>query len=167
MKIIIGTKNIKKAQLVLSVFQNEFANEQITLENIDINSDVPNTPWEEQTYNGAINRAKNLSTSNVDYDYYIGLETGLAERYGNLFEEAWCCILDKQGRKFIGFSSGYVIDNKLKTRVQKDEVTDTKILEIFDLQSNEFVMYSGNPDVRATSLKNAVSATVANLKTVI
>lgn len=166
MKIVIATKNNKKAQLALSVFQETFPNEQVNVSNVDAKSDVPDTPWEEQTYQGAINRAKNLAKSNHDFDYYIGLETGLVERYGELFEEAWCYILDKKNKGYLGYSSGYLITKNIKTRIRRNEATNTKVLEVLDENTKDFIMYSGSTEIRAVSLKNAIEVALANLMNV-
>ena len=63
---------------------------------------MPDTPWDVQTKQGASNRAKALADKNI---YAIGIESGLVERYGDIYEESWSCIIF-EGKRYYGYSSG-------------------------------------------------------------
>lgn len=164
MKIHISTKNQKKINLVKDIFTKEFPNQEIEIYNSNENSDVPSTPWDEQTYQGAKNRVKNAITNNPGYDYYIGLETGLVTRYGELIEEAWCFISEDGIEGALGYASGYIIGKNTKTNVQLDTTTHTKVLEVYDNTQNKYVMYSGSTTIREVSLRNAIKSALANLQ---
>jgi len=164
MKIYIATKNINKVELVKKIFTEEFTGMEIIVDSGDAKSEVPDTPWEEQTFNGAKNRAKNSRISVPGYDYYIGLETGLVSRYGELFEEAWCVITNADNKEFSGYASGYLISKDIKIDIQNNKDTNTRVLIVWDATTNDFVMYTGNKDIRKISLNNAITSAISQIK---
>lgn len=164
MKIHISTKNQKKIELVKDIFTEKFPNEQIEVYNSNESSEVPDTPWDKQTYQGAKNRVKNAIKNNPGYDFYTGLETGLTTRYDELFEEAWCFISKNGIDGVLGYGSGYLIDKNTKTNVQLDTKTNTKILEVYDINQEKYVMYSGSTFIREISLRNAITSALSNLE---
>ena len=56
-----------------------------------------------------MNRARECAQVGGEADYYVGIESGLVERYGPYFEEAWAVIIAGDGKEQIGYSSGLVL----------------------------------------------------------
>lgn len=71
-------------------------------------SGVSDTPWNEETLIGAKNRAAHSRELEPDADIWIGLESGLVSRFGELFEEAWAVVLTKEAH-YLGISSALPI----------------------------------------------------------
>ena len=107
MKIVVGTTSAIKLKAIENILQT-YISETFSLIPQQIQSLVPDTPYDHETLQGAGNRARALSEKHTA-DLFVGLESGLIERYGNMFEECWCVILDKDGNEFIGYSSGFLL----------------------------------------------------------
>jgi len=161
MKIFVGTKNQKKVHVVTSVFKNFFAGETIEVIGYDAQSKVPEAPHGEQTYIGAQNRARqcfNIGSA----DYYVGLESGLIERYDHYFEEAWAVIIAKDGTDYIGYSSGLMLPPIVVKRMQSGEMHND-IMAYFDKKFNlpddnrdTWSRYTGGHISRQVSLEEAL-----------
>lgn len=106
MKFVIGTNNKSKIEIARKVL-DQIISDNFTIEGKEVDSGVPETPHDQETKRGAQNRAHRLLRS-TEYDYAIGLESGLVERYGDVYEEAWCCVLSS-GKETLGYSSGLKI----------------------------------------------------------
>lgn len=134
MRILVGTKNQKKVAVVISVFQDFFTGKNIEVVSFDAQSNVPEAPHDEETYTGALNRARACFAIG-SADYYIGLESGLVKRYGNYFEEAWAVILSSDGKEQIGYSSGLLLPPIVVERMRNGE-KHNDIMAFFDKRLN-------------------------------
>ncbi len=155
MKIYIATKNEKKITLAKELIK-QFLSINVKVSGCLAKSEVSDTPWDEQTYHGARNRAINSLRENSDADLGMGIETGLVERYGQLYEETWCWLVNKIGQEFWGYASGNVIPESIKKRVIENKKLGIKTLEVFDVDNKSWVSYSGNSRIRETCLSNAI-----------
>lgn len=134
MKIIVGTKNQNKVHVVEKVFQDFFADSQIEVASHDVQSKVPEAPHDNETYEGALNRALECYGGG-GFDYYVGLESGLVERYGHYFEEAWAVVILTDGKKQIGYSSGLLLPSVVAERMRAGE-KHNDIMDYFDKKFN-------------------------------
>lgn len=130
MKIIVGTKNQKKIGVVQKIFEDFFTDTHIEVASHDAQSKVPEAPHDNETYEGALNRARECYKIS-DFDYYIGLESGLVERYGQYFEEAWAVIISADGKTQIGYSSGLLLPPVVVERMKSGE-KHNEIMAHFD-----------------------------------
>lgn len=161
MKIIIGTKNQKKVDILLSVFRTILHVEDIEIIKHDAASGVPEAPHNEETYQGALNRA--TACRNIDSaDYYVGIESGLVERYGNMFEEAWAVIIASNDDHYIGYSSGLLLPNVVQKRMKNGD-KHNEIMAHFDTLFNlpddnrdTWSRYTGGAMSRQVSLEEAI-----------
>ncbi|MDN5274428.1 MAG: hypothetical protein JWP06_329 [Candidatus Saccharibacteria bacterium] len=120
MNIIVGTKNKAKIAIVTQVMAEFIPSDEMTVTGIDTPSGVPDTPRGEQIKQGAYNRAQNVATIKLA-EYGIGIESGLVERYGVWFEEAWACIII-DGKSYYGYSSGLPIPEYVLQTMQKEDL---------------------------------------------
>ncbi len=111
MKILVGSKNPGKIQGVKEAFELFF--EEVNVFGFDANSEVPNQPVNEQTMLGAKNRVKNLKeyakTENINADYFVAVESGLVDIYGEEVIINACYLENVSGQNSIGFSEGFPI----------------------------------------------------------
>lgn len=116
MKILIGTQNDEKVSTAESVLKELLPVDEFALIGMDVPSGYGETPVDEETKLGAYNRAKALMAEH-ECDYAIGIESGIIERYGDVYEEAWCCVIGPDTTVY-GYSSGLkvpeVITRKMK-----------------------------------------------------
>lgn len=115
MKFILGSASTRKIDTVNTVIAS-IISEPFTLDAKDVASGVPSTPWNEQIKLGASNRAQALSDN--DLAYAIGLESGLVERFGDIYEESWACVIHKNIQYF-GYSSGLKLPDFVIERMQQ------------------------------------------------
>jgi inosine/xanthosine triphosphatase len=171
MKIIVGTKNQKKIDVVVSVFKEVLGIDNLEIVAHNAESKVPEAPHGHETYDGALNRAMECYTIG-SADYYIGIESGLVKRYGNLFEEAWAVIILKDGTNLVGYSSGLllplVVTNRMKNGEKHNDIMSDfdKIFNLPDDNRDTWSRYTGGNISRQTSLqeslRNALIQTVTS-----
>ena len=79
MKVLIATKNQGKIEGAKRALENYFNN--VEIEGIPVNSDVPDQPVNKEIYIGAKNRVKNLKeyakNNNIKADLFLGIESGI------------------------------------------------------------------------------------------
>ena len=161
MKVIIGTKNQKKVYAVTSVFQDIFSDKEVEVIGLDADSKVPPAPHDEQTFEGARNRALGCASAG-DADYYVGIESGLVERYGHYFEEAWAVVIARGKTELIGYSSGLMLPNAVASRMRQGE-KHNEIMADFDTilgaledHKDTWARYTGGSISRLVSLQEAL-----------
>jgi inosine/xanthosine triphosphatase len=93
MKVSIASKNPVKIQSVKTAFEKVFANIEIEISGIEVESGVSEQPLtDEETLKGAENRAENAQKIGEKSDFYIGIEGGL-QKLGNEYHAfAWVVI---------------------------------------------------------------------------
>lgn len=160
MKVIVGSTSKRKIDVVKKVFDQYFSDENLEIISHDSVSGVPNTPYDEQTYIGAKNRASDARQAQ-SANYYVGLETGMVTRYGILFDEAWACVISKDGNEYFGYSSGLRVPNFILKRMKEltMEHSDAMTIiekELGDLPNDNSSTYTGGILLRAMSLEEAL-----------
>ena len=101
-RVSVGSLNPVKTEAVRTVMERIYGD--VILSPCDVNSGVSEQPWGEETYRGAVNRAK---AAMGDCDMSVGIEAGVFEVYDGLYDVQHCVILDRSGRMTIGMSSGF------------------------------------------------------------
>ena len=129
----MGSTNPVKVKATKEAFES-FFNKKIEVEGIKVDSGVPEQPWgEEETIRGAGNRArKSLKIEGADYG--VGLEGGVMEIEGKLFECAWVVIEDRFGKKGLGGGLYFELPDRVAELIRKggelgpimDELTKEK-----------------------------------------
>jgi non-canonical (house-cleaning) NTP pyrophosphatase len=132
MKFLIGTKNSEKVATAEVVIQ-QIVKTQFTLEGVDVPSGFGETPIGEETKTGAYNRATALVVKQCDYA--IGIESGLVERYGDTYEEAWCCIVTKNRKTFFGYSSGLMVPDLITEKMQREELEHFEVMRTEEIRA--------------------------------
>lgn len=164
MKIYLAsTSSLKKTAIQyilrsLSRKQVLTGGDQVITENIA--SGVPLTPFEEETFMGAKQRALKLSQQHPDPEScFVGLESGLVKRHGSLFEECWCVLLDSEGNEYVGYSSGYSLPKKIREYMKKGgkhlDALGKLEKELGISQKDTWAIYTKNVMGRKTSVKEA------------
>ncbi len=156
MKLIIGTKNQKKIDVTLGVFKSVLNVQDVTVEGYDARSGVPEAPYGRETYQGAYNRAAECHRRGCA-DYFIGIESGLVERYGNIFEEAWAVIISHDGTERVGYSSGLMVPKVVVDRMSAGQ-KHNDIMAYFD---KEFDLPDDNRDTWSRYTGGTISRQVS------
>ncbi len=114
MKLKIATNSKEKLKGIIIAFSRFFQIDEDMIEIIHqaVDSKVPEQPFDEETYIGALNRVKALSIEN-DVDFYISCEAGIEEFMGRFFNVQVVCIYDKNSDEYVfGKSAGWEIPSK-------------------------------------------------------
>ena len=161
MKIIIGSASKRKIEIVSKVIQEIIKNTVDDIEGHGAISGVPETPYDQQTFDGAKNRAIGSKENVPNADLYIGIESGLVERYGHIYEEAWCVVVTKDGEEFYGYSSGLKVPDYILKRMDEMNLPHSEVMvlleEEFRLPDSEtWGNYSGGMIAREVSLAEAL-----------
>lgn len=100
-KIVVASKNPVKIQSALDGFKEMFPNETFEAEGISVPSGVSDQPiGDEETFTGALNRAKGAQKAIINADYWVGIEGGNIAENGEMEVMAWIIVLskDKMGK---------------------------------------------------------------------
>lgn len=93
-RIILSSLNPVKQMAALQGFQEMFPGEEFLLEGIQVESGVSSQPLtDEETYQGALNRAGLSRQRLPGGDFWVGIEGGVQEKDGEFEVFAWVVIL--------------------------------------------------------------------------
>ncbi|NVK85988.1 MAG: inosine/xanthosine triphosphatase [Cytophagia bacterium] len=95
-KVIVASKNPVKIECAKNGFTKVFSPNEILVEGVSVPSGVAHQPMtDEETLTGAKNRAENAKEVQPEADFWIGIEGGIAEPFGNMEAFAWIYIISK------------------------------------------------------------------------
>lgn len=115
MRIEIATNSIEKINGIKLAFSRYFNIEESSIEvsNKKVDSGVPEQPFNDETYIGALNRVNTLIENSEKVDYYISCEAGIEEILEKYLNIQVVCIYDvNENEYFFGKSSGWQIPSK-------------------------------------------------------
>lgn len=168
MKILIGTKNQKKEKVVGDIFTEILKPSSLDVASHNAKSLVPEAPFDKETYQGALNRAKECQAIG-NANYYVGIESGLVERYGHLFEEAWAVVISDKDQIYYGYSSGLLLPAVVSKRMKAGE-SHMKIMKYYDDHfqlpddnRDTWSRYTGGNISREISLQEALRNAIIQL----
>ena len=129
MKILMGTKNPGKIEGARQAFEKYF--DDINIEGISVDSNVSDQPVNEDIFQGAKNRVKNLKAyaekNNLEADFFIASEAGITDLLGDWIDINAVVIEDSKGFQSVGVSQGFPIPNKYI-----DEIKSTELGKVMD-----------------------------------
>jgi len=129
-KIVVGSLNPVKINATLQAFKHYYNFVEVV--GAESNSKVPDQPIGKETFEGALNRVKDISRRYIA-DFYVGIEGGIYKISGNWFSFGAVCIMDRNGRVGWGTSPMFTLPDfvikKLQTRIELGDVIDELINE--------------------------------------
>ncbi len=141
MKILLGSKNPGKIEGTKLAFENYF--KELSIEGVPVLSNVSEEPVNEEIYIGAKNRVDNLveyaKEENIDCDYFVGVESGIAKIFGNWMIINVAVLRDKAGFLSVGTSSGFPVPDKYVEEIIKTDLGKVmdRIFDKSDLRSSK------------------------------
>lgn len=137
MKALIATQNqgkISAAQQALNLYF-----EEVFIEKVDISSDVSIQPINEEIQEGVQNRIKNLKRycqeKKITVDYFMAVESGLVQLYGNWYIMNIAAISDNSKKISFGISPSYPVPKKYVKKIQETDLS-TLFNEIYGNDKN-------------------------------
>lgn len=96
-KVIIASKNPVKVNATKKAFEKVFPEENFEFTGIQVPSFVSNQPMsDEETLEGAINRAENAKLARKDADFWVGIEGGIETNGVEMDAFGWIIILSEK-----------------------------------------------------------------------
>ncbi len=135
-KVLVGSQNPVKIHSVKDAFEKYFENVEVI--GFKVNSKVSDQPVNEETFEGAKNRAFELinknKKDNLNADYFVGIEGGIIQIYSKWFAFGCMCIADKDGKTGFGTSAHFELPKGII-----DELLNGKELgDVMDEIQNKF-----------------------------
>ncbi len=97
MKIVVASKNPVKIQSALKGFEEMFPEENFEAEGVSIASGVSDQPiGNDETFRGALNRAKGAQAARPNADFWVGIEGGNISENDEMEVMAWIIVLSKE-----------------------------------------------------------------------
>lgn len=160
MKFVIGSNSKRKIDTAERVIKQLFADSEIVVEGYKSVSGVPETPYDKETFNGAKNRAVDAKANIANGDMYIGVESGLVERYGYMYEEAWAVVLH-DGKEYCGYSSGLKVPDYILAKMDELKMPHSEVMGLIEEEykktpNDTWGTYSGGAILREISLEEAL-----------
>lgn len=130
MKILMGTKNPGKIEGAKEAFEKYFEN--VEIEGIPVSSDVSDQPINEEIFEGAKNRIKNLKKyakeNNLEVDFFVASEAGITNLLGGEWIDINAAVIeDKNGVQSVGTSQGFQVSDRYM-----DEIRATELGKVMD-----------------------------------
>lgn len=126
MKILVATTNNAKLEGVKKAFNTYF--DSIEILGVKSDSEVPDQPVNNEIRLGAENRISNLkkyaNKNEINYDYCVSVEAGIADYFGDWLNIQIVMIEDRQGQKGIGTSPGYSIPIRYIDEIKKSNLAE-------------------------------------------
>ncbi len=130
MIVAVGSTNPTKVEPVNSVFSHHFKDVKVV--GVAVESGVSDQPMDDnETYNGALNRAKNAMLKVENAEYGVGIEGGLHQHNYGWFERSVVVIVNKAGEIGVGSSGGLVLPEKVISKINKGKNLEEAIDELF------------------------------------
>jgi len=165
MKTLVGSLNPVKINSVKISFEKYFDNVEVI--GMKAESKVRDQPIDDETYEGAKNRAYELYKNNKDIaDYFVGIEGGIKKQYDTWFAFTGICIIDKNGKHGYGSTTAYqipkiMVDDMLNG-MEMGIVMDKHLVEKNSKQKNGAVYFftKGHTTRTSACVDGVVSALV-------
>ncbi len=126
MRVSVGSDNPVKVRAVEAVMRRVY--DQVEVASIKVSSGVPSQPWGEDVMKGAVARARKAVGKS---DFGIGIEAGLFERNGELYDVQFCAVVDKVGRVTIGQGSGFQYPPQVARLLRQGKTVGEAFQELF------------------------------------
>lgn len=83
------------------------------------------------------------------------------ERYGHIYEEAWSCLVTKDGKEFFGYSSGLKVPDYILKKMNDLKIEHCMVMEMIEkefsnLPNDTWGTYSGGLVIRKVSFEEAI-----------
>lgn len=129
MKVLIATKNQGKIEGAKRALLHYF--DKIEIRGIPVASNVSEQPVNDEIYNGAKNRVKNLKTyaqeNEIEADLYLSIESGIQNALGRWMITNIAVIEDNNDFESYGTSPSFPVPNRL---VQ--DIIDTDLSQVMN-----------------------------------
>ena len=130
MIVAVGSTNPTKINPVKKIFARHFKNVKVV--GVRVESGIREQPLDdEETFLGAVNRAKEALKKVKGAQYGVGIEGGMHKYSFGWFEKSIIVIMDKKGNMGIGASGGLHLPQKIVDKIEQGKNLEQAVDEIF------------------------------------
>ena len=126
MDIVVGSMNQIKVEAVRTVMERIYGSVRVIP--ADVESGVPEQPFGDDTYKGALNRAK---AALGKHSLAVGIEAGVFEIHGHLYDVQHCAIIDKDGIITVGMGPGFRYPDKVAELVRNGRTVGDAMTSVY------------------------------------
>lgn len=138
MKILLGSQSEKKINAVKAAL--EYLNiEDYTLVPYKVSSDVSDNPINEETFDGARNRNKNLMAIDNTGDLYISIEAGFTKEEDVYFLDT-VVVADYKGKEYTGFCPRFKISPEIFSYVKDGNMLHLLVQKLTNKNSDDGIV---------------------------
>ncbi len=120
MKVVVASTNPVKINTTEIGFAKMFPDTTFEISGVSALSNVSNQPMsEEETLQGATNRAENVSRLVPEADFWVGIEGGLEEIDGEFEAFAWIVVKAKNGKEGKGRTGSFFLPKKVAELIRQ------------------------------------------------
>ncbi len=112
-RVGVGSDNPVKLGAVRNVMTRIYG--EVEVSPVKVRTSVPAEPWEEEVEKGALERARG---SLGQFDFGVGIEAGIFEHNGGLYDVQFCAVLDQMNRFTIGHGLGFRYPPNVEDRLR-------------------------------------------------
>lgn len=119
MHIIVASTNPVKIECARLGFEQVFPEAELTVSGVGVPSGVSDQPMtDDETLQGALNRATNAKSTHPDADFWVGIEGGVEDHRGVLYCFAWIVVqsADRTGR---GRTATFILPDQVAALVHQ------------------------------------------------
>jgi len=124
--VAVGSANRVKVEAVRSVLGRIYGDVRVTP--MDVPSGVPPQPFESDVRKGSENRAR---AALPGHDMAVGIEAGVFEMEGGLYDIQHCTIIDKDGKVTHGQGSGFRYPDAVADLVRKGSTVGEAMRQVY------------------------------------
>ncbi|QUS54290.1 inosine/xanthosine triphosphatase [Pseudovibrio brasiliensis] len=136
MKVVVASQNPVKVNATLEAFRAQFPADEIDLVSASVPSGVADQPMsDEETCQGAVQRAENALEAEADADFGVGLEGGICELHGIAYTFAWMVVISREGQVSASRSMLLPLPDKVMQLVRSGVELGHAIDEIFGTEN--------------------------------
>jgi non-canonical (house-cleaning) NTP pyrophosphatase len=135
--VCVGSLNKKKIDGMREALEKYLRAEEFQLDAVETDSNVSEMPLsDEETLQGATNRANSSLRANAGNDVGVGIEGGVCEMNGIAFLTIWVVLASKQGKHYIASSQRVQLPRAYMQTMRDERVT------LHDLLTRDSPQYS-------------------------
>lgn len=135
--VAIGSTNPVKIETARQAFVALFPNEEFSFDGVKAASGIADQPMSDtETLHGALNRIADTRRLVPGADFYVGMEGGVEDTNGELWEFAWIVIESQDGRQGKGRTSTFVAPPKMRELIVNEGKEVGDAADIIFAESN-------------------------------
>lgn len=118
MKVVIGSISPVKKEAVERAFNMLFPATEFVFECVKANSGISDQPMSnDEIRTGALGRIKHSKELVSGADFYVGLEGGVEEMYGDLYNYGWVAIESKNNKQGYGRTFSFALPHAIRNLI--------------------------------------------------